>query len=170
MFNRLNARFILSIAAALAALAGASQSIAANPPDWSFDLPAGSACAGFDLHVEGWDNPQRVFKTFYDKNGNVVRMLSAGKGSDLTFTNLSTGSTLSLKSNGAVDKTTWPGGIETHVSTGHIVLILFPSDVPAGPSTTLYVGRIVYTIDQSGVWTLQSTSGKKSDICAALSG
>jgi len=41
-------------------------------------------------------------------------------------------------------------------------------DVPAGPSTTLYVGRVVFTVDTSGVFTLQSVSGKSTDICAAL--
>ena len=54
-------------------------------------------------------------------------------------------------------------------ATGHNVLILFPSDVPAGPSTTLYVGRVVYTIGTDGVFTLVSTRGTATDICAALS-
>jgi hypothetical protein len=49
------------------------------------------------------------------------------------------------------------------------VLILFPSDVPEGPSTTLYVGRVVFTIDDAGVFTVVSTSGKSTDICAELS-
>jgi hypothetical protein len=31
------------------------------------------------------------------------------------------------------------------------VLILYPTDVPAGPSTTLNVGRVVFTIDTQGV-------------------
>ena len=53
--------------------------------------------------------------------------------------------------------------------TGHNVLILFPSDVPAGPSTTLYVGRVVFTVDVNGIFTLVSTSGTSTDLCAALS-
>ena len=53
--------------------------------------------------------------------------------------------------------------------TGHNVLILFPSDVPAGPSTTLYVGRVVFTADVNGIFTLVSTSGTSTDLCAALS-
>jgi hypothetical protein len=48
------------------------------------------------------------------------------------------------------------------------VLILFPTDVPAGPSTTLYVGRVVFTV-VGDVFTLRSTSGTATDICAALS-
>jgi hypothetical protein len=53
--------------------------------------------------------------------------------------------------------------------TGHNVLFLFPTDVPAGPSTTLYVGRVVFHVDTEGVFTLQSTNGTATDICAALS-
>ena len=48
------------------------------------------------------------------------------------------------------------------------MLILFPTDVPAGPSTTLHVGRVVYTIDTNGVFTVQRVSGTSTDICAAL--
>jgi hypothetical protein len=33
----------------------------------------------------------------------------------------------------------------------------------------LYVGRVVFTVDASGFWTLNSTSGNSMDICAALS-
>jgi hypothetical protein len=47
-------------------------------------------------------------------------------------------------------------------------VIFFPTDIPAGPSTTLYVGQIVYTVDASGVFTLQSTSGTTTDLCALL--
>jgi len=43
-----------------------------------------------------------------------------------------------------------------------------PTDVPAGPSTTLYVGPLVISIDSANVYTLQSFSGKETDICAAL--
>jgi len=60
-------------------------------------------------------------------------------------------------------------GSATVTSTGHNVLILFPSDVPAGPSTTLYVGRVVFTVGANGVFTVVSTSGSATDICAALS-
>ena len=61
------------------------------------------------------------------------------------------------------------GGSQTVTLTGNNVLIMFPSDVPAGPSTTLYVGRVVYTVDAGGVFTLVSTSGRATDLCAALS-
>jgi hypothetical protein len=40
--------------------------------------------------------------------------------------------------------------------------------VPAGPTTTLYVGRVVFTIDSSGTFTLQQHRGEAIDICASL--
>jgi len=108
-------------------------------------------------------------REFTDQNGNVVRILAAGKGFDLTFTNLSSGETVELPSNGSVARTTInDDGTTTVESTGHNVLILFPTDIPAGPSTTLYVGRLVYTVDANGVFTVQSTSGPTTDICALL--
>ena len=112
---------------------------------------------------------KRIMREFTDRNGNVVRTLAAGKGFTLTFTNLSTGNSLTLPSSGSVQRTTFNSdGTSTVVSTGHNVLIFFPTDIPAGPSTTLYVGQVVYTVDASGVFTLQSTSGRATDLCALL--
>lgn len=174
MTGTLSARLACAVAVTLITLVGsATQSIAADPPpppDVVFDLPAGLACPGFDLRIEIWNNPNRVFKEFKDKNGNVVRVLTAGKGNTLAFTNLLTDEKLSLNPNGAVEHIALnPDGSQTVVITGHNVLILFPTDVPAGPSTTLYVGRVVFTVDTtSGVFTLLSVSGTSTDICAAL--
>ncbi len=160
--NRVGVRKILVIAAVLAA---ASSAIAA---DFTVDFPAGLACA-FSLRIEGSGGHQ-ILRGFLDENGNIVRTLTTGTGSALTFTNLNTDVTLSLSSNGAVTNVTKnPDGSETVVTTGHNILILFPTDVPAGPTTTLYVGRVVFTIDSSGTFTLQEHRGEAIDICAALS-
>ena len=171
MTGILSKRLACAIAVALITLVGSTTPslAAASDPDQVVDLPAGLACAGFDLRVEIWNNPNRVFKEFRDKNGNVVRMLTAGKGNTLAFTNLGTNETLSLKPNGAVEHVALNAdGSQTWAVTGHNVLILFPTDVPAGPSTTQYVGRVVFTVDTDGVFTLQSVSGTATDICAAL--
>lgn len=155
----------LALASALAV--GTPVPVSAAPADLFFELDAGVACA-FPLRVEGTGD-KRIMREFTDRNGNVVRLLAAGKGFTLTFTNLSTGNSLTLPSNGSVQRTTINSdGTQTVVSTGHNVLILFPTDIPAGPSTTLYVGQIVYTVDASGVFTLQSTSGTTTDLCALL--
>jgi hypothetical protein len=156
----------LASAVAVAAtilLGSATRSYAAT-----IDLPAGIACE-FELILDISTPEHRVFREFKDKNGNVVRTLSAGKGNTLVFTNASTGATLTLHPNGSVEHATvHPDGTTTFVVTGHEVLILFPTDVPAGPSTTLYVGRVVFDVDANGTFTLVSTSGKSTDICAAL--
>ena len=87
----------------------------------------------------------------------------------MLFTNLDSGSQYSTKSNGAVAHTTFnPDGSSTGKLTGHTVLILFPADNPPGPSTTLIAGRLIYTVDTNGIWTLEEMSGKTTDICAAL--
>ncbi|MGZ8744970.1 MAG: hypothetical protein ACXWXO_18795 [Nocardioides sp.] len=147
-------------------LLGAGSAAAA---DFTLDLPAGQACPGFDLRVEGTVGKRHV-REFFDADGNIVRTITAGTGSALTFTNLSTYASLSLRSNGAVERTVLHAdGTKTTTSTGHTVLILFPTDVPAGPTTTLIVGRTVYDVDANGVFTVQSVSGRTQDICASLS-
>jgi hypothetical protein len=159
------------VAAATAALvfgAGTSTAMGAENPPFTTDFPAGLACAGFDLRVEGSGGHQQ-FRQFTDRDGNVVGSISAGTGSALTFTNLSTDATVSFKSNGSTTRHTFGSdGTTTTRMTGHNVLILFPSDVPAGPSTTLYVGQVVYTVGTDGVWTLKDAKGNSTDICAAL--
>jgi hypothetical protein len=131
-------------------------------------LPAGVACSGFDLRIDSTGG-HRVNRTFKDTNNKPVRTLSAGTGGEVTFTNLQTGATLSLKSNGSVTQTTTQDVNDfLVVTTGHLVLILFPTDVPAGPTTTLYVGRVVYRSDALSNFTLLGTTGKATDICALL--
>jgi hypothetical protein len=142
--------------------------LGSGSPATALDLPGGVAC-DFALHVDILGGNQ-VMKEFTDKNGNVVRRLSAGKGSELFFVNVETSATLSLTTGGSVRHTTFhPDGTATVTDTGHTVLIFFPSDVPAGPSTTLYLGRVVYTVAEDGIATLQEVHGKTTDICAALS-
>jgi len=140
----------------------------AAPPDFTVVLAAGTACT-FDLQIEG-SGGNRQFREFTDENGNVVRSLDAGTGSELRFTNLSpNGKTLSTMSNGAVSRKTFNlDGSFTETDTGHNILILFPTDSPAGPSTTLIVGRLVFTVDVFGIFTVQTVSGRVTDICAAL--
>jgi len=129
---------------------------------------AGVAC-DFQLIVDG-QGGHMVQKVFVDKNGDPVRFLTAGTGQALTFTNGDTGATLSLRSNGAVSQVhVNPDGTFTFVNTGHNILILFPTDVPAGPTTTLYVGRVVFNSDSAFNFTLLGSSGTQTDICAALS-
>lgn len=167
----MESRRAIHLASGVAALALASAVAVAAPAsaveeDIEYDLPAGTACEKIHLFVEGTGS-KRISRTFSDQDGNVVRTLAAGKGFDLTFTNLDTGDFIAFPSNGSVQRTTFNAdGTQTVQATGHNVVILFPSDVPAGPSTTLYTGRLVYTVDAGGVFTVVSSSGPTTDICA----
>jgi len=136
-------------------------------PASAFVLPAGDGCA-FPLQIDQ-EGSQPVDRTFHDKNGNVVHLF-AGKGTSNTFTNVNTGASLTIKPNGgSVSRTTtYPDTSSMTVATGFNALVLFPTDIPAGPSTTLYIGRLVYTVDKSGVFTVIGSSGKQTDICATL--
>ena len=155
------------LACMVAGMLGYATRATAADPDFTVVLAAGTACT-FDLQIEGFGG-NRQFREFRDENGNVVRSLDTGTGSALRFTNLSDGKTLSTMSNGAVSRKTFNlDGSYTETDTGHNILILFPTDNPAGPSTTLIVGRLVFTVDAFGVFTVQTVSGKVTDICAAL--
>lgn len=159
----------VATAAALALLGSITAAGAAAASDFTLDFDAGLACA-FPLRVEGTVG-NTIVREFTDENGHVVRTLSTGTGSALTFTNLESQATVSLRSNGAVSRsTTLADGSTRTVTGGHNVLILFPTDVPAGPSTVLYTGQTVYTVDPTGVFTLLKASGTSRDLCAELSG
>ena len=121
------------------------------------------------LQINLTGGPQ-VDKTFEAPDG-TRRVLNAGTGFDLVFTNLDDPNhpTLTLAGNGAVR---WiseeAGGSQRHTLTGHNIVIYFPTDNPAGPSTTLVVGREVIDVDPAGNFTRLSQTGKTTDICAAL--
>jgi hypothetical protein len=156
MGSRVRAVFTCGVTGVLGFWAGAADS-------FTLDFPAGLACE-FHLQVDA-GNGNFHMKEF--KNG---RILLAGKGFSSTLTNLDTNDTLTLKSNGFTQTTTNnPDGTQTVVSTGHNIIFLFPTDTPAGPSTTLYVGRVVYTVDSFSNFDVQEASGNTADICAALS-
>jgi hypothetical protein len=142
-------------------------SSAAAPASTFVEFPAGIACS-FPLRIDITGAPQ-VTKTFTAADGSV-RVLSAGKGSDLVFTNLATGAMYALKGNGTVEwRRVDTSGSARLTFTGHNVIIYFPTDVPAGPSTTLVVGKEVIALDSSGTFTRLARSGTTTDICAALS-
>lgn len=159
-----------AIAAAALTMSGlvASSGTAAAASDFSVQFPAGTACA-FPLRVDGTGG-HRIEHSFANEDG-TARVLSTGTGSALTFTNETTGATVSLRSNGAVQRTTTlADGSSLNVLTGHNVLFLFPTDVPAGPSTTLYTGQVVFNATPSGDFTVLDTQGTSRDLCAELTG
>jgi hypothetical protein len=139
-------------------------------------LDAGLACPDFNLGIEATGGNLHT-KDFVDKNGNLVKSITAGKGVVLTYTNFGPdpddpmeGQSISIDTSGSVSQTTVnPDGTLTVTATGHNGLVMFPSDVPAGPTTTHYTGKIVFHIDPvTGVFTLLSTNGPSRDVSAEL--
>jgi hypothetical protein len=154
-----------AIGAVLAAalLLVAATPVAAADQAFAVDFPAGLACAGFDLRIEGYGSGQQVNRAL--PGGRII---GAGTGMELRFTNLATSATYATKANGAVTlTTTYDDGASKLMLTGHNVVILFPAD--GGPSTFLYVGRVVIDVGVDGVWNVQSGTGTATDICAVLS-
>lgn len=169
-------RFTSSALLAVALLALSPAAIAAPPvkgdpvPNLGpFDLPAGIACPDFPLRVEGTGSDAKV-RTFLDRNGEVVRILQTGKGYTLTYTNLATMESVTIRPTGSNRRTVVnTNGTFTVTETGTAGIISFPLDNPPGPSTIQYYGRIVYTLDTDGSTLLSlKTTGTSRDICEEL--
>ena len=78
----------------------------------------------------------------------------------------STGATLSSRSNGVATQTFYnPDGSFTVTLTGHNLLILFPTDVPAGPTHELYVGRVTFDVDRRRRLHGHRVVGETVDVC-----
>ena len=168
------ARFLphaLIAAAACSALSapatGSAGAAPLDPVDVTF--PAGLVCP-FALRVQGTGGDQVVHDL--DRRDRDQTTISTGTGQDLTFTNVDTGQQLQLASRGSTKTTvTHPDGSMTVTLTGWNVLLLFPTDIPAGPSTTLHVGTLVYEDDGFANFVVDErrTHSRTTDICAAIS-
>jgi hypothetical protein len=149
-----------AVASVLLAIAFIVPANAIGASSFTLDFPAGEACS-FALEVSGTGGNNSVH---HAGNGMIV---SGGTGSALTFSG--NGNSVSFPSNGGAMLTrTNPDGSYTFQTTGHNVLILFPTDNPAGPSTTLIVGRATVSVSADGTYTVQSLSGRQVDVCARL--
>lgn len=164
--TRTRARLSTAAAAGIASLALIAPS--AQAVDYQIEFPADLACPGFGVGINLSGGNQQVHE-FVDDAGNTVRLLTTGTGSNIEFANLTTGTTVNLRSKGATSDTRFlSDGTALVTNKGTNVLILFPTDDPAGPSSTLIVGRLVFTVDTSGVFTVQSVSGRTTDLCALV--
>jgi hypothetical protein len=167
--SALRRRVKKSALAALALGTVASASLA----NGGFTYPAGLACS-FPLTISDDGPGHRVERTFYDRNGNLVRMINNGTGPDLTLTNASTGASLTLQGNGAnMLFKPQENGMVLVRTTGHLVLIImFPTDSPPGPITVLHVGQLVYTYEpnsSTNFTVVQGSSDRQVNIFQALS-
>jgi hypothetical protein len=166
--HRLLVATTLLTAALTLGLAGSASASPPSPVEPAvLDFEPGVAC-DFPLRVSSTSGQLRT-REFVDGSGNTVRLIQVGTGVSYTYTNLTTGVSITMKAHGSAIQTRVADSVGTVTANGENTLILYPSDVPAGPSTTVYQGRVVYTIDlTTGVFTLVSTSGTALDICGAL--
>jgi hypothetical protein len=157
-------RFAISTVLASATVLAVAQPAAAA----EVELPAGAGCA-FALGLDGGSFPPER-RNFTDRNGNKVTIM-AGKSGALTWTNLKTGKTVSFASRGTRLKVTETSPTSQLLEfSGHVGLVLFPTDVPAGPSTTQISGRLVLQFNpENGDTVVLKQEGKQVDVCAALS-
>lgn len=129
-------------------------------------IPAGIGC-DFELGLDNIEGPP-LRRTFTDRNGNDVSLF-AGKSGAIIYTNTETGESVSFQSRGTRLRTTTTATQTILEYSGNVGLVQFPTDVPAGPSTTQISGSLVLTVDLgTGVGTVQKVTGKQIDICAEL--
>jgi hypothetical protein len=164
--NRLRRLATATVLASAAMIAAAQP---ASAQDHDIVIPEGEACADFAL---GIDNPEfpPLRREFIDRNGNPVRLF-AGQSGAIIYTNLETGESLSFNARGTrlLETTDPTTGLQTLEFSGQVGLVLFPTDVPAGPSTTQISGRLVVTFDPAtGFTEVQTLEGSQIDICAEL--
>ena len=160
----------------LAASFGLGTSASAGPPptatgepDFSVEFPAGWACSNFGVKIDIWEGDAAT-RHVKDRNG-VIRAVLAGGGGAFRYTNLLSGKTTTSKAGGVSQIVTVyaADGTQKITINGHALIVWFPSDIPAGPWTSYYTGKVVYTLSPDYVGTLQSLNGNSVDICTELS-
>jgi hypothetical protein len=167
MINQIKSKLFLS-GTMLALLSAGNSATAELPPSFTLKFAPGIAC-DFELQVEGWGGNRRMAE-YKDEKGNRVRLLEAGPGTALRFTNIANNQTFSTDSTGALSQIRYNlNGSFTETDTGQSLLILYPTAQPTGPSTRLISGSIVFTVDSRGIFYLQEIKGKTTNICAAFS-
>src|SRR5215213_609013 len=132
-------------------------------------LPAPLACPDLNLELDIGDDSKRNTRTFEDRDGNTV-VLTTGAAESVVVTNVDTGESVTAPARGARTRTTTAAdGTTTTTHTGHLLLVLFDTDLGGAglppSSTTLITGRTVYTVDKGGIFTVQRVNGKTTDIC-----
>ncbi len=136
-------------------------------PSFPQTFPAGTAC-NFPLHIDPIVDKQ--FKKVYppQPNGDFFQMVTGNFVAQLT--NLGNGKSITMNFSGPQKILGHPNGTLDITLSGPTMVILFPFDVPPGPDTFAAKGRIEETFNvNTGVTTLVSETGTKTDLCAALS-
>ena len=134
-------------------------------PD-SDTYPAGLAC---DFAVTTEDVISNEYDTTFppDANGDVMTLVTGRLISRVT--NVETTESITLNASGPGPIVSHSDGSVTATVHGPSFLILFPGDMPSGPSFVVNYGRYVVDITPDGQFIVQSQTGRQFDVCAALS-
>lgn len=166
---------ILPVSAVLLALLlfPASPASAGGPPTrfplmaTPFTYPAGLVCA-FPLVQTPIVNNEVV--TSFQPGPNGDRVDAVNGNLVVQFANGDTGASMTINVSGPGRNTFHPDGTVTAESSGNTVLFLFPGDTPSGPDTLVVSGRFVVQLASPyGPAAVQSLTGSRFDLCAALS-
>ena len=158
-------RRLLLLATAIAALALVPAAIA-KPPDRQTidsDEPIPDQC-GFPVlsHVEG----DEINRGFFDKDGNLVRILGVFPCQTSTWTNLDTGKSITVSDAGAFHGWFEPDGSRRALITGHGPI---PNFIIGQPGIWyLDGGQIALTGDAEGNVTSVDVKGNLVDLCTRL--
>jgi hypothetical protein len=130
----------------------------AAPPDAPLDQCAFPVLG----HIEGGE----IHTTFFDKAGNVVRLLGVFPGQTSTVTNLETGKSITVSDAGSFDLRFAPDGSGTLSITGHGPI---PNFITGEPGLWyLNGGRVFATGDAEGNVTSVEVKGNLVDLCTQL--
>jgi hypothetical protein len=131
------------------------------------------ACPNFNvsLSFSGGNQGLRVTRV----HDGVIYTVTSGSGTTITFYavdkkgNILKSVTFDTKA--SVTKTAQSGDNTTYQVNGFGTLLLFPTDQPGGPSTTVYNGTVTFTLvtDTGLLVSTVLNKGRQFDICAALS-
>ena len=168
-------RFVAgSLCALVVAVAGSSPALAVPPehqpsqPSGPGSLPAGIACAfPVSLDLVSGDQGQNI--TFFDHNGNVVRIVGTARPSVWQFTNLDTNVSYTITLPAGTEVVTpSANGTTTIAVDGGAIGFNAPTDSPPGPFSFVNIGRLVAVVDANGHTTSLTLSGKRTDLCAKV--
>ena len=145
----------------------------ADPPDWlpsreiipyQPDHTVFDQCAFPVLwHIEG----PEIDTTFFDRSGNVVKLLEVFPGNTLTLTNLETGTSITLRATGSFDLHLHRDGSGSAMVTGQGAW--HDGNPLTGEAGIWYqTGRVSTTWDAAGNTTSLTNSGSLVNLCLEL--
>lgn len=132
------------------------------------------ACPNFNvsLSFSGGNQGLRVTRV----HDGVIYTVTSGSGTTIKFYAVDPDTGVLLRSvtfdtKASVTKTAQSGDNTTYQINGFGTLLLFPTDQPGGPSTTVYNGTVTFTLvtDTGLLVSTVVNKGRQFDICAALS-